>query len=447
MSPFFRKMMKDYLLKTISCTALLACAFPVFAGWHPVPTPLVPKVVQIESSQTDAALAETMASPRTLTAELRKQPQMSRDPYCRVIAQHLDSLMGDPLLQEGQLGLCVYDLTDGSLVFEHGMWQRMRPASTMKIVTAVTALSLLGANYEYATGLYLKGRQEGDRWLGDVCVHGGFDPLFDQAGVKAFVGALYSRGIRRIEGNIVLDLSLKDDKRLGWGWCWDDDDPVLSPLLCNGKDNFSLRLTNQLRLKQITFKGEVVQGRIPEGAEQIECSITPLESVLQPMMKNSDNLMAESMFYQIGAQSKMAYADRNQAVRYIRRMVKDQLQLDPDAYQFADGSGLSQYNYVTPQLLVSCLEYAYRNEKIFPAFYASLPIAGIDGTLKNRMRKTSAFNNVRAKTGTVTGICSLAGYVTTGHGHLLAFAIINQGQKYSAKARNFQDKVCTLLAE
>lgn len=427
--------------------AWMVGASPVFAGSCPVPTPLVPGVVQTVSHSEGAAWAEPTAAPWALSAEVRKQPPMSKDPYCRVLAQHLDSLMGDPLLQEGQLGLCVYDLTDGSLVFEHGMWQRMRPASTMKIVTAVTALSFLGSNYEYATGLYLKGRQEGDRWLGDVCVRGGFDPLFDQAGVKAFVGALYSRGIRRIEGNIVLDLSLKDDKRLGWGWCWDDDDPVLSPLLCNGKDNFSLRMTNQLRLKQIAFKGEVVQGRIPEGAEQIECSITPLEAVLQPMMKNSDNLMAESMFYQIGAQSKMAYANRNQAVRYIRKMVKDQLQLDPDAYQFADGSGLSQYNYVTPQLLVSCLEYAYRNEQIFSTFYASLPIAGIDGTLKNRMRQTPAFNNVRAKTGTVTGICSLAGYVTTGHGHLLAFAIINQGQKYSAKARNFQDKVCTLLAE
>ena len=70
------------------------------------------------------------------------------------------------------------------------------------------------------------------------------------------------------------------------------------------------------------------------------------------------------------------------------------------------------------------LKYAYRNPRIYGPLYEALPIAGIDGTLKYRMRKGKAFRHVRAKTGTVTGICSLAGYASGISGHLYAFVII-----------------------
>jgi D-alanyl-D-alanine carboxypeptidase/D-alanyl-D-alanine-endopeptidase (penicillin-binding protein 4) len=77
----------------------------------------------------------------------------------------------------------------------------------------------------------------------------------------------------------------------------------------------------------------------------------------------------------------------------------------------------------------------------------SLPIAGVDGTLKDRMRGTKAQGNVRAKTGTLTGISSLAGYCTTAQGHQLCFAIINQGVMRAATGKAFQDRVCKLLTE
>ena len=75
----------------------------------------------------------------------------------------------------------------------------------------------------------------------------------------------------------------------------------------------------------------------------------------------------------------------------------------------------------------------------------SLPIAGIDGTLSKRMRKTSAEGNVRAKTGTLTGVISLAGYCTAANGHQLCFSIINQGVLHANNARTFQDRICTAL--
>ena len=165
------------------------------------------------------------------------------------------------------------------------------------------------------------------------------------------------------------------------------------------------------------------------------------------MMKQSDNLDAESMFYQIAAQTGVPGAGRRQASECIRLFINDQLALPADNYLIADGSGLSLYNYVTPELLVGMLRYAYAHPGIYRSLLSSLPVAGRDGTLKNRLHNTAAQGNIAAKTGTVTGICSLAGYATAANGHRLCFAIINQGQAKASQARLFQDKVCRLMTE
>ena len=85
---------------------------------------------------------------------------------------------------------------------------------------------------------------------------------------------------------------------------------------------------------------------------------------------------------------------------------------------------------------------------MFDLFYNSLAVAGVDGTIRNRMRGTPAERNVHAKTGTIKGVSNLSGYVTAKNGHLLVFSIMIQNfvEEYS-KARKFQDKICELLAE
>ena len=95
--------------------------------------------------------------------------------------------------------------------------------------------------------------------------------------------------------------------------------------------------------------------------------------------------------------------------------------------------------------MVSLLRYAYLKRDIMAVLYPSLPIAGVDGTLKKRMKGGAAQGNVHAKTGTVSGVSSLAGYCRAANQHLLAFCIINQGVMKNAEGRDFQDKVCELL--
>jgi D-alanyl-D-alanine carboxypeptidase/D-alanyl-D-alanine-endopeptidase (penicillin-binding protein 4) len=103
------------------------------------------------------------------------------------------------------------------------------------------------------------------------------------------------------------------------------------------------------------------------------------------------------------------------------------------------------YNYVTPDLMIRLLRYAYLKRDVMAALYPALPVAGVDGTLKKRMTKGFAFENVHAKTGTVSGISSLAGYCRAANHHLLAFCIINQGVMKTADGRAFQDQVCEVL--
>ncbi len=173
----------------------------------------------------------------------------------------------------------------------------------------------------------------------------------------------------------------------------------------------------------------------------------PFRLALQRAMKNSDNLSAEAILFNTAAkQSGKQHLNREDGVKVIQQFIS-KLGLDPETYNIVDGCGVSLYNYISPELLVTYLKYAYSQKKIFRELYPVLPIAGVDGTLSGRMKDGKAYKNVHAKTGSVTGVSSLAGYAKASNGHLIAFAIINQNVMQTAKARAFQDQLCEILCE
>ena len=89
---------------------------------------------------------------------------------------------------------------------------------------------------------------------------------------------------------------------------------------------------------------------------------------------------------------------------------------------------------------------AYSRTDVFQKLYKALPIGGVDGTLKNRMKKgTLSYGKVHAKTGSFTAINCLAGYLKANNGHHIAFAIMNQNVLSGREARKFQDAVCDML--
>ncbi len=359
----------------------------------------------------------------------------------------LDSLLCDPMFETSQVGLMVYDLTADSALFTYNHRQLMRPASCMKLVTAITALDQLGANYDYQTRIYMTGNVNDSTLEGNIYCVGGFDPTLTIDDVAVLANCVSRLGIDSIHGLIVADRTMKEALDYGEGWCWDDENPMLNALSIGRKYNFLETFAEEVARAGINLERvQLTEGRVPQNAQLIATFRHNISQILDRMMKKSDNFYAESMFYQTAASARKGLARARDARDITKRLIA-RLGLGDNPYKIADGSGLSLYNYVSTELLCTLLRHAWRSPSIQDALLPSLPIAGVDGTLKDRMKKTSAQGNVRAKTGTVTGISSLAGYCTAANGHQLCFAIINQGIMRAAAGKAFQDRVCKVLCD
>ena len=269
--------------------------------------------------------------------------------------------------------------------------------------------------------------------------------MLTQEDIITLASGIRQLGIDSIRGLIVADRSMKESLDYGEGWCWDDENPLLTPLSIGRNDNFTSTLAEEIARLGINLeKVELMQGRKPTQAKMIDVCCHSIRQVLQRMMKDSDNHYAESMFYQTAASTGRRPARAIDA-RTVTKKLINRLGLNADNYRIADGSGLSLYNYVSAELLTKLLRHAWRTPSIYKALSEALPVASVDGTLKSRMQNTLAKGNVRAKTGTLTGISSLAGYCTAPNGHELAFAIINQGILDKTTGKAFQDRVCQVL--
>ncbi len=188
-----------------------------------------------------------------------------------------------------------------------------------------------------------------------------------------------------------------------------------------------------------------------------------LPELLTRMNKPSDNLMAECLLKAVGAygafpndatgSGRALNSDRRVGTSgnsgtgaQLARKAFGAAGMNLEAARQVDGSGLSRGNYVSPHNLVRLLLAAHARP-YFPMFYASLPIAGVDGTLRNRMKNTPAANNCHAKTGSLSHVSSLSGYVRTRDGEELAFSLLMNHQLGPSRASTrAQDSIAQLLA-
>ena len=365
-------------------------------------------------------------------------------PWPRNIQYRLDSLLRHPMFETSTVGLEVYDLTADSILYKVNEHQMLRPASTMKLLTAITAIDKLGGSYQFRTQLYYTGKVEDHTLTGDLYCVGGFDPRFNIDDMNAFVESIRCMGVDTIRGSIVADRSMKDADLLGEGWCWDDDNPPLSPLTIGRNTQFVDRFIRQLVDDGVVLDVRISDGTLPDSAFHLCSRFHSIDQILLRMMKQSDNFYAEAMFYQLAAHQGHRPARAKDAAAIVKRLIS-KVGLGHRPYRIADGSGLSLYNYLSADLEVRLLRYAYRNSTVYLHLLPSLPVAGSDGTLRNRMRGSFAADNVRAKTGTLEGVSALAGYCTAANDHRLCFSIINQGVMHTSNARRFQDRVCNAL--
>lgn len=169
----------------------------------------------------------------------------------------------------------------------------------------------------------------------------------------------------------------------------------------------------------------------------------PLFEIIKVINKDSHNFYAEQLLKVIGYE-KARFGSVENGVRQLKYFLRD-IGINPETMIIADGSGLSRLNLITPKQVVDLLSAFYKME-LFPYFYQSFPIAGIDGSLALRMRKSKAENNVRGKTGYLNGVRSLSGYLFTSDDEPVAYSIIvNNFIVPASIADNLLDLVCLRL--
>lgn len=171
-----------------------------------------------------------------------------------------------------------------------------------------------------------------------------------------------------------------------------------------------------------------------------------IKEIIPNVNKNSDNLSAEMLLFALGEKYFGKPTTSQKGINVIKFLL-DSLNLKHKNYRIVDGSGVSHYNLVSVELIIKLLKYMYRQPKeIFEMFLNSLPISGIDGTLKNRMKNDITFSKVFAKTGTLSGVSCLSGYMKNKNDDLIAFSIFIQNfTNSSKKARDIQDDICRII--
>jgi D-alanyl-D-alanine carboxypeptidase/D-alanyl-D-alanine-endopeptidase (penicillin-binding protein 4) len=190
--------------------------------------------------------------------------------------------------------------------------------------------------------------------------------------------------------------------------------------------------------------GVARRGETPGGLPILATYTSPdLPGILKLIMKPSDNLMAESLLKSIGAVAGGAgstAAGASVELSYLKK-----IGVDPAEVFIVDGSGLARRNMISPESLVSVLSYMYShpNGKMW---IDSLPVAGVDGTLRSRMKGTSGEGKVRAKTGFVGKARTLSGYATAKDGEVYAFSLMMNHYNGETSAINeIQNRICEIL--
>jgi D-alanyl-D-alanine carboxypeptidase/D-alanyl-D-alanine-endopeptidase (penicillin-binding protein 4) len=437
----------------------------------------------------------------------------------------LPAPLREALMQTGvpveNVALYVKELGAARPVVEHNAERAMNPASTMKLITTLAGLELLGPSFVWRTEAWLDGPLNGDVLEGNLVLKGYGDPRLTLEDFWLFLRDLRARGVREIRGDLVLDRSLfaldeldpgrfdNDPTRpynvgpdallvnykairlqfipveqtggvriiatpelpqisivnqltLGPAPCdvWPEK-PVVDamqarltfsgvfPYGCGEKQrNFSLLGRNQYLLTLFgqlwrelggTLHGGVRDGLIPERARWLTTwESPPLAAVIRDINKFSNNVMARQLFLTLSLAAANPPATTDQAARAVRAWLLRN-QLDFPELQMDNGSGLSRFGRISARHLAELLAYAWRSP-LMPEYVSSLPIPGVDGTLRRRLGDSSAAGHAHVKTGYLDSVRAIAGYLSDARGRtFVVVSLINDAR--AINAQSFQDAV------
>ena len=390
-----------------------------------------------------------------------------------VVRNKIESLINN--LPKGTItGILIFNPLTEDTIYQLNYTQSMIPASNTKLFTTATALSIMGGNFPLKTVILSADKNVKDGVVdGDLFIKGYGNSVLTSEDIDTMVIELRKKGIKRVTGNIVGDDSYFDEVYTRDDWIRDEKAnvklPPISALVVdrnrtivyrkrgryrrryvayvkNPPLNAALILKSKLKEQGIKIDGKAVKGITPLSTINLAVSKILLKDLIKLINKHSDNFLAECLFKTIGAVTSGNQGNSFYSTQAILNFIADN-GIYSTGTAVVDGSGISRFDQVTPGAIVGLLEKMYFDLVNFKDFYNSLSIAGIDGTLKHRLNNTFAQNNFHGKTGTLNGVCSLSGYLTTKSNDEIILSIFfdfnHKGESYY---RRIQDEIVEILA-
>ena len=433
---------------------------------------LLPMLLQ--NSVHGASSAPTLAdTPRDLEARIR-------------------AVLNSGCLELAKTGVQVVALKDGSEIFSKNPDIPLKPASNQKLFTSAAALALLKPDYVFPTIFYSTQPVRQGILDGDLYIKGFGAPDLVGEFWWLMVQELSRQGLREIRGDLVADDTYFDpvERPLVWPRTVPEDSYFrvnnrsvttsargglvvgrgfqqgMNTINVSGSIRlgsaptevtkgveepalYALAAFQELAARQgIVVRGKPRRAAIPEDAvELFRFESKPLAAIVRDMNKNSNNFIAETLLKTLGAQFVGIPGSTAKGLEVLREYLT-RIGVSAEGIALADGSGLSHENRVTARALVQTLKAMNEDFELWPEFLASLPIAGVDGTLQRRFRNEDLLRKVRAKTGKISGVTSLSGYAVNERDETFAFAILMNDYRCGTETiKRLMDRVCSALVE
>ncbi|PWU13422.1 MAG: D-alanyl-D-alanine carboxypeptidase/D-alanyl-D-alanine-endopeptidase [Bdellovibrio sp.] len=464
-------------------------------------------------------------------AALSHLAQASEKTPTWALSNEIDSILRKQKLDHGDLGMFIA-LEETEPLFERNAKKLFIPASVTKLLTAGAVLQNFPPGTKFKTQLWADSPIEENALKGPLYLKGLGDPSFVSESLWVLVNNFIRTGIRRVDGDVLVDDSFFDRVRFdpsrqkervdrafdaptgAMSFNWNSVNVYVRPGKKAGDparvfldpENDYVHLDNAVRTaagaikadvsvdrkdggdnggdiihvrgkigleadeavvfkninqpdlwsgynlksflaqRGIQIKGQVKAGSTPSSARLLaEVDSKPIEQVLADMNKFSNNYVAEMLTKHLGTLKAQPGSIAN-GVLVIRDFVQS-LGLGPADFSVVNPSGFTRENRLTAKALWRILRFIQNQFRVEPEFMVSLPIAGIDGTLKKRMRDTAAERWVRAKTGLLNSVVALAGFAGRKDGKVVPFVFLYNGSADESRVRHVFDDVLVKVVE
>jgi serine-type D-Ala-D-Ala carboxypeptidase/endopeptidase (penicillin-binding protein 4) len=371
------------------------------------------------------------------------------------LAKRLARALAVPHVSQARTGAVAIDLQTGQTVYSEHAGLPLAPASNEKLAVAFAALVTLGPAFRFETDVVGRGEQDGAIWRGSLVLVGHGDPTLSSGGLATLARQVRAAGIRRVTRGVFGDESFFDARRTGAGWkswFYVNECAPLSALTVDrgryyGRTSRDPALAAALQFRDALRRAGVAVGGAGLGKQRADdvplaaVESEPLSRVVAWMGRVSDNFTAEILLKQLGTTDGSVGTSARGAA--VVRAALAEAGVPLAGLRLVDGSGLSSLDRLTARSLAALLRAAWADPVVRPYLLASLPVAGINGTLSERMRQPPARGNVQAKTGTTSLASALSGYVKRRY----VFSVLQNGSPVSSFwARKAQDRFATALA-